>query len=137
MKKTGLSLISLSFVLVMLFTLAACSSSGPYDGMYVNKEGTESVKLSGSKWTAYNGEEAVFSGRFEVDKETGAIVLFLADEKTGREHLFDAGSIEDGVLDIKRGTFYLEGGKKAADVGEGIDANSLANALSSALADYD
>lgn len=137
MKKTVLALVSLSLVFVMLLAFASCGKSGPYDGTYVNKRGTEALKLKGSTWTAYEGEEAVISGRFEVNEEAGTIVLYLKNPESGAEVKFDSGSIKEGVIRISEGTFYLQEAQNTANGGNGgIDANSLANAMSAAMGEY-
>ena len=155
MKKTVLSLISLALVAVMLFAFAACSS-GPYNGKYYTVSSSGEVnqngyfKISGSKWSIVSGGES-YGGACEINEETGEIIMkytLVGDRsldpvkgEAGEEVVLFKGVIGDGVLTLtsskvsgfRRTTFYRDG---KIPTPEGIDANSLANAMSSALADY-
>ena len=155
MKKALLSVLCLSLVLVMLFAFAACSKS-PNDGKYyivssdgeVDQEGY--FTISGSKWSIVVGGESL-GGACEINEETGEILMkytIPSDKEVdpvnggaGEEIVMFKGVIGNGVLTLtsskipkfKRTTFYRDG---KLPTSEGIDEKSLANAMSSALADY-
>lgn len=95
MKKTVLSLISLSLVFVMLLALASCGSSG-IEGTYTDETGVESIKLKGGKWTA-TSTGITIEGTYEVDGDN----LTFKMEANGKDVTVYTGTVDGNKLTLK------------------------------------
>ena len=95
MKKTVLSLISVSLVFVMLFALVACGGSS-IEGTYYNADKSESFKLKGGEWTA-SASGIQMTGTYKVD---GNKVTFYMD-LLGEEVEAFSGTVDGNTITVE------------------------------------